>query len=54
MGPGSIALDKLVQDMSSYYDQDYNKVNIVEKVSKVVLTTPYSEIGGLWLPDEMT
>ena len=47
VGPGSIALDKLVQDMSSYYDQDYNKVNIVEKVSKVVLTTPYSEIGGL-------
>ena len=35
VGPGSIALDKLVQDMSSYYDQDYNKVNIVEKVSKV-------------------
>ena len=35
VGPGSIALDKLVQDMSTYYDQDYNKVNIVEKVSKV-------------------
>ena len=35
VGPGSIALDKLVQDMSSYYDQDYNKVNIVEKVSKI-------------------
>ena len=35
VGPGSIALDKLVQDMSLYYDQDYNKVNIVEKVSKI-------------------
>jgi len=48
VGPGSIALDKLVQDMSLYYDQDYNKVNIVEKISEGDFVASQYTLDGCW------
>ena len=36
VGPSSVALDKLSQEMTAYFEQDFNKVNLV-KVSPVLL-----------------
>ena len=47
VGPSSVALDKLSQEMTAYFEQDFNKVNLVKvslNRSKMLLKRTYDEV----------